>query len=168
MRYRRSAQRRQVHPVQCADQGGHRGGELSLLHHRAERRHRRGARYAHGRAGRRSSSRNACSPPSSSSSTSPVWWRAPPRAKAWATSSSPTSARPMPSSTWCAASTTPTWCTWRARSIRSPTSKSSSPSWRWPTSPWWNAPSSATARKPSPATRTRRSWWQCWSGCCRT
>ena len=38
MRYRRSAQCGQIHPVQCADQVGHCGGELSFLHHRAERR----------------------------------------------------------------------------------------------------------------------------------
>jgi hypothetical protein len=43
MRHRRSAQRRQIHPLQRADQGRHRGGELSLLHHRAQRRHRRSA-----------------------------------------------------------------------------------------------------------------------------
>ena len=36
---------------------------------------------------------SACSPPPSSSSTSPAWSRARPRVKAWATSSSPTSAR---------------------------------------------------------------------------
>jgi hypothetical protein len=44
--------------------------------------------------------------PSSSSSTSRAWWPAPARAKAWATSSWRTSARPTPSSTWCAASKT--------------------------------------------------------------
>ncbi len=31
------------------------------------------------------------------------WWRAPARARAWATSSWPTSARPMTSSMWCVA-----------------------------------------------------------------
>ena len=71
MRHRRPAQRRQVHPVQRADQGGHRGGELSVLHHRAQRRHRRSARSAPGEAGRRSSSRRRSSRRSSSSSTSP-------------------------------------------------------------------------------------------------
>jgi PTH1 family peptidyl-tRNA hydrolase len=111
MRHRRPAQRRQVHPVQRPDQGRHRGGELSLLHHRAERRHRRSARSAPGRSCPPSSSRRRCSRPSSSSSTSPAWWPAPARAKAWATSSWPTSAKPTPSSTWCAASTTRTWCT---------------------------------------------------------
>jgi ribosome-binding ATPase YchF (GTP1/OBG family) len=46
MRHRRPAQRRQVHPLQRPDQVGHRGGELPLLHHRAQRRHRRSARSA--------------------------------------------------------------------------------------------------------------------------
>ena len=41
---------------------------------------------------------------------------APARARAWATSSSRTSAKPTPSSTWCAASKTPTWSTSPARS----------------------------------------------------
>ena len=40
----------------------HRGGELSLLHHRAQRRHRRSARPAARRAGRPSSSRRKCIP----------------------------------------------------------------------------------------------------------
>ena len=48
MRHRRTAQRGQVHPVQRADQSGHRGGELSVLHHRAQRRHRGSARSAPG------------------------------------------------------------------------------------------------------------------------
>jgi hypothetical protein len=104
MRHRRPAQRRQVHPVQRADQVGHRGGELSLLHHRAERRHRRGAGPPPGGNSPPSSSRRRSSRPSSSSSTSPAWSPAPARARAWATSSSPTSARPTPSCTWCAAS----------------------------------------------------------------
>ena len=46
-----------------------------------------------------------------------------PRARAWATSSSPTSARPTRSSTSCAASTTRTSSTSPARSTRSPTSR---------------------------------------------
>ena len=46
MRHRRPAQRRQVDPLQRADQGGHRRRELSVLHDRAQRRHRRGARSA--------------------------------------------------------------------------------------------------------------------------
>ncbi len=51
MRHRGPAQRRQVHPLQRADQGRHRRGELSLLHDRAERGHRRGARSAAAAAG---------------------------------------------------------------------------------------------------------------------
>ncbi len=52
MRYRRLAQCRQIHAVQRAHQGRNRGGELPLLHHRAQRRHRRGARCAAGATGR--------------------------------------------------------------------------------------------------------------------
>ncbi len=52
MRHRRPAQRRQVDAFQRADQGGHRGGELSVLHDRAEYRHRRSARSAARRARR--------------------------------------------------------------------------------------------------------------------
>ena len=106
MRHRRPAQRRQVHPLQRPDQGRHRGRELPVLHHRAERRHRRAARPAPRRSWRRSSSPSASSRRSSSSSTSPAWSPARPRAKASATSSSPTSARPTRSSTSCAASRT--------------------------------------------------------------
>ena len=51
MRHRRPAQRRQIHPVQRADPIGHRSGQLPLLHHRTQRRHRRSARPAHGCAG---------------------------------------------------------------------------------------------------------------------
>ena len=54
--------------------------------------------------------------------------RAPPRARAWATSSWPTSARPTPSATWSAASRTPTSSTSRAASIRWATSRPSTPS----------------------------------------
>ena len=50
-----------------------------------------------------------------------------------ATSSRRTSAKSMPSPTWCAASSTVTSCTSPARSTRSRTSKPSIPSWRWPT-----------------------------------
>ena len=96
VRHRGPAQRRQVHSVQRADQGRHRCRELSVLHHRAQRGHRRVARPAAGQAWPRSSSPNAWCRRSSSSSTSPAWWPARARAKAWATSSCRTSARPMP------------------------------------------------------------------------
>ncbi len=43
MRHRRTAERRQVDALQCADQRGHRGGEFSLLHDRSEHRRRAGA-----------------------------------------------------------------------------------------------------------------------------
>jgi ribosome-interacting GTPase 1 len=45
------------------------------------------------------------------------------KGEGWATSSSPTSARPTPSCMWCAASPTTTWCTSPARSIRCMTSR---------------------------------------------
>src|SRR5205814_5418373 len=46
MRNRRAAERRQIDSVQRPHQGGDRGGELSVLHHRSQYRHRRGARPA--------------------------------------------------------------------------------------------------------------------------
>ena len=53
MRYRRPAQCRQVDAVQCADRdGGGAGGELSVLHHRAQCRRGRGARSAARQTGR--------------------------------------------------------------------------------------------------------------------
>ncbi len=53
MRYRRIAQCRQVDAVQCADRdGGSAGGELPVLHHRAECRRGRGAGSAAGQARR--------------------------------------------------------------------------------------------------------------------
>jgi peptidyl-tRNA hydrolase, PTH1 family len=132
MRHRRPAQRRQVHPVQRPHQGGHRGGELSVLHHRAQRgivpvpdpRQRKLAAIV--------KPRRKCRP-RWSSSTSPAWSPAPPRAKAWATSFSPTSARPMPSPTWCAASDDNVIHVANKRRPQ-PTSRSSTPSWHSPTS----------------------------------
>ena len=55
------AQRRQVDALQRADQGGHRGRELSVLHHRAQRRHRRvpDPRLARARRDRASGTRAA-------------------------------------------------------------------------------------------------------------
>ena len=47
---RRAAERRQVHSVQCADARADRGGELSVLHDRSERRRRAGAGSAAGAA----------------------------------------------------------------------------------------------------------------------
>ena len=57
-----------------------------------------------------------------------------------------TSARPTPSSTWCAASRTTTSSTWPARSTRSPTSRSSRPSCAWPTWPRWRRACTATTK----------------------
>ena len=110
--------------------------ELSVLHHRAERRRGAGAGSAPERAGARSSSRRRSSRPRWSSSTSPGW--SPARvaaARAWATSSWPTSARSMRSRTWCAASSTRDVIhVSRQGRPASPTSTRSTPSWRWPTS----------------------------------
>ena len=69
-----SAERRQVDAFQRADQGGHRRRELSVLHDRAQRRHRRGAGPAARRAGRDRQARSASCRPSSSSSTSRASW----------------------------------------------------------------------------------------------
>ena len=129
MRHRRPAQRRQVHPLQRADaDGGGRGRQLSVLHHRAQRRRRRRARPAARQAGRDRQVRSRSSRRGSTSSTSPAWCAAPPRARASATSSWPTSARSTRSPTCCAASRTPTSSTSRAASIRSPTPRRSRPS----------------------------------------
>ena len=65
------------------------------------------------------------------------------RARAWATSSSRTSARRTPSRMSCAASKTTTSSTSQARSIRSPTSRRSTPSSR---SPTWR-PSKSSSQK---------------------
>ncbi len=51
MRHRRPAERRQVDPLQRADEGRHRRGQLPVLHDRAECRRGAGARSASGRAG---------------------------------------------------------------------------------------------------------------------
>ena len=107
------------------------------------------------------------SPPPSSSSTSRGWCRAPRRARAWATSSSPTSARPTPSRTSCAASRTTTSCTSPAASIPSPTSRPSTRSWRWPISATVDKrlDKRAQARSALRATRRPRSWSPCWRRC---
>ena len=46
MRHRRPAERRQIDALQCPDRDRRRGGELSVLHHRAQCRRGRGARSA--------------------------------------------------------------------------------------------------------------------------
>ena len=104
------------------------GGQLSVLHDRAERRPRRGARPAPRQDLARSPGRRRRSKPRSSSSTSPGSSAARPRAKGSATSSSPTSARSTRSSTCCAASRAATSPTSKAGSTRSPTPRRSRPS----------------------------------------
>jgi ribosome-binding ATPase len=87
------AQCRQVDPVQRADpDGGGAGGELSVLHHRAQCRRRRGARSAARQAGG-DRQIGEIIPTRSPSSTSPAWCAAPRRARGSATSFSPISAR---------------------------------------------------------------------------
>jgi GTPase SAR1 family protein len=70
---------------------------------------------------------------------------APPRARAWATSSSPTSAKPMLLCMSCAASPTTTWSMFRAASTHCATSRSSTPNWR---SPIWRPSRSAQSLPP--------------------
>ena len=70
----------------------------------------------------------------STSTTSPASCAAPARARGWATSSWPTSARSTPSSTSCAPTTTTTSSTPRATSTRAATSTRSRPSCSTPTS----------------------------------
>ena len=120
MRNRGPAQCRQVHPVQRPDpDGGGAGGQLSLLHHRAQCRRCGGARPAAGDAGQDRRLAPRSFPPASPSSTSPAWCAAPPRAKAWATSSWPTSAKWMRWRMCCAVSRMTTSPMSRARSIPS-------------------------------------------------
>ena len=115
---RRSAQRRQVHPVQRRHphpQGG--GGELSVLHHRSERRHRHGAgRAARSAAEDRQDQRRHSGGDRVRGHRRPREGRDR-KAKAWATNSSPTSAKWTPSCRSCAASKTRTFITSPARSI---------------------------------------------------
>ena len=66
--------------------------------------------------------------PPSPSSTSPASCAARPRGRGWATSSSPTSARPTRSARSCGPSRTATSCTSTARSRRARTSRRSTPS----------------------------------------
>ena len=109
LRHRRAAQCRQVHAVQRADRDrGGAGGELPVLHHRAECRPGRGARSAAGRAGgdRQVGQDRADQPGIRGHRRAGARRR--PRARGSATSSSPTSARWTRSSTCCAASRTPT------------------------------------------------------------
>ena len=74
MRHRRPAQCRQVDAVQRADRdGGGAGGELSVLHHRAECRRGRGARSAARQARRDRQVRADHPDPARASSTSPAW-----------------------------------------------------------------------------------------------
>ena len=120
LRHRRSAQCRQIDALQRADRdAGGRGGELSVLHHRAQCRARRGAGRAARRLRRVSPNRRRSCRRSWNSSTSPGWCAAPPKAKASATSSSAISARSTRSRMCCAASRTATSPMSKARSIRS-------------------------------------------------
>ena len=79
---RRAAQCGQVHALQRAHRRGDRGGELSLLHHRAECRDRSGPRLRVCSASPTSSSRRRSCPPRWSSWTSPVWLPVRPRVRA--------------------------------------------------------------------------------------
>ena len=165
MRDRRPAQRRQVHAVQRADQGRHRGGELSVLHHRAQRRHRRGARPAPGGAGGDRQAAEACMPADRRvrrhrrAGRRRIEGRRP--------------GQPVPRQhprdrrhrrTWCAASTTTTWSTSRARSIRSSDIETINTELALADlATVEKHDRSATARwRKSAATRRRSSWSRCW------
>ena len=108
-----------------------------------------------------------CSLPSSNLSTLPVWSQVRAKAKVWATSSSPTSARLTRLLTSYVALTTTTSSMSQAKSIRLPTSKPSAPSWHWPTWPASKKPSSAKKNAPAQATKTRKNWSNCAKNCCR-
>ena len=96
--------------------GGGAGGELSVLHHRAQCRRRGGARSAARQARRDRQVGRDHSRPASPSSTLRAWCAARRRAKASATSSSPISARSMRWPMCCAASRMPTSPMSKARS----------------------------------------------------
>ena len=123
------AERRQVHPLQRphAHAKG-RGGELSLLHDRAQRRRRRRARRAPGAAGEDLEVRAHHSRHDRVRGHRRARPRAPRRARASATSSCSTSARSTRSWRSCAASKTRTSCTSPAHLDPSPTSRRSRPS----------------------------------------
>ena len=163
LRHRRSAQRREEHALQRADRRRHRRRELPVLHDRAELGRGGGARSRASPRSTRSCTQRAWCRPRSSSWTSRAWCAARRRARASATSSWRTSARPRPSCTWCAASRTATWCTSRAASIRCATSRRSRPSSCSPTSTpsrvgssACGAPRAAAARRTRPRRRSSR------------
>ena len=83
MRHRRPAERRQVDPLQRADaDGGGAGGQLSVLHHRAECRRGRPCPTRGSTSWPRIGKSAADHPDAARpSSTSPAWCAAPPRAK---------------------------------------------------------------------------------------
>ena len=127
-RNRRSAECRQVDPVQRPDQERRAGGQLPVRHHRAERRRRRRPRPAAGQA--RRDLRLPEGPPGHRRLRRHRGHRAaaPPRARAWATSSSRTSASPTRSARSSAPSRTRTSSTSTARSRPRTTSRRSTPS----------------------------------------
>ena len=92
-RHRRAAQRREVDAVQRPDQERRARRELPVRDHRAQRRRRRRPRSAPRRARQDPRLGQAAARPRCRSSTSPASCAARPRARGWATSSSPTSAR---------------------------------------------------------------------------
>ena len=148
LRHRGSAERRQVDAVQRADAGADRRRELSLLHHRSQRRRGPGAGPAPAAAGRHRASGEDRPGHRGVRRHRGAGRGRLRRARASATSSCRTSARSMPSRTWCAASRAAMSSTSRARSIRSPTSRRSTPSSRWRISPRWRRRSSAPPRPP--------------------
>ncbi len=164
MRDRRAAERRQIDAVQCSHQSGNRGGELSVLHDRAQRRHCRGARPPHRRRWPPSPSRSACCRRPSNSSISRAWWPARPKAKAWATSSSPTirETDAIAHVVRCFEDRQCHPCRRQGRSHRR-TSRRSTPNWRSRT--WRQSTNRCTSmrRRPGQAvTRRRSGWWRRW------
>ncbi len=159
MRHRRASQRRQVDAFQRAHQGRHRRRELSVLHHRAQCRDRRSAGPASGGAGGDRQAREGIAGRGRIRRHRGTGRGGVERRRASATSSSPTSARPTPSRTSCAASSTRTSFMSRARSIPYPTSRPSTPSSRSPTSRRWRSSSRNTPRSRAPAATRRRSAW---------
>ena len=124
MRHRRIAQCRQIHAVQRADpDGGGAGGELSVLHHRAQCRRGGGARSAAGKLAAIARSAEIIPTRITFVDIAGPGARRLQGRRASATSSSPPSARSMRSPMWCAVLRMTTSPMSKAASIPSATPK---------------------------------------------
>ena len=161
MRYRWSAQRREIHSVQCADQGGHRRGKLSFLHHRAQCRHRRSARSALDRT------RAIVKPQKVQPAI--VEFVDIAGLVAGASKGEGLGNKFLATIRETDGIVNMVRCFVNdnvvhvaAMWIRFRTSKPYRPNWRWPIWPRWKKRCNAKPSWPGPATRKQSSWWRCW------